>query len=122
MTKTPTSSKSIPAAGAAVLQHRLTAASNAVVLAEIAIQSALESTNSAIPSLSSFQIMDHNHDLCPFQIKSLYGGSNLTEATGWAMDSAVRGPLNQAGSFAGTALLHIALAETGCKYPRTCTT
>uniref|UniRef100_A0A7S2A352 Major facilitator superfamily (MFS) profile domain-containing protein n=1 Tax=Ditylum brightwellii TaxID=49249 RepID=A0A7S2A352_9STRA len=58
----------------------------------------------------------------PFQIKSLYGGPNLTEATGWAMDSAARGPLNQAGSFVGTALLRLALAEAGCENPRTCTT
>ena len=45
---------------------------------------------------------------------------NSSEATGWAMDAAARAPLNQAGTFVGTALLRLATEDAGCTRPATC--
>lgn len=44
----------------------------------------------------------------------------VKEATGWAMDSAARGPLNQIGSYIGSAILLMATKDAGCTTPSTC--
>uniref|UniRef100_A0A7S2IF83 Major facilitator superfamily (MFS) profile domain-containing protein n=1 Tax=Helicotheca tamesis TaxID=374047 RepID=A0A7S2IF83_9STRA len=57
----------------------------------------------------------------PFSVTGPTTGVSLGEARGWGMDSAARGPLNQAGSFVGSALLRLALADAECQNPVTCT-
>lgn len=47
----------------------------------------------------------------PFRIVNPTTKNVVNEATGWAMDAAARGPLNQAGSFVGAAVLRSALKE-----------
>ena len=47
----------------------------------------------------------------PFRVKDPVAGITLPEATGWGMDSAGRGPLNQVGSYVGPAILRLAKAE-----------
>jgi len=47
----------------------------------------------------------------PFKVAAPTTGRELMEATAWSMDSAARGPLNQAGSFVGAALLRLAYAD-----------
>mmetsp|Transcript_16589 Transcript_16589/g.23063 ORF Transcript_16589/g.23063 Transcript_16589/m.23063 type:complete len:559 (-) Transcript_16589:780-2456(-) len=47
----------------------------------------------------------------PFKVAAPTSGRELMEATAWSMDSAARGPLNQAGSFVGAALLRLAFAD-----------
>mmetsp|Transcript_29483 Transcript_29483/g.44633 ORF Transcript_29483/g.44633 Transcript_29483/m.44633 type:complete len:612 (-) Transcript_29483:67-1902(-) len=49
----------------------------------------------------------------PFKIKNKKGDF-LIEATGWSMDAAARGPLNQAGTYFGACLLTLASVEAGC--------
>ena len=49
----------------------------------------------------------------PFRIKNPMGGPQLPEVTGWAFDSAGRGPLNLVGSFVGGAILQMAIKEAG---------
>jgi MFS-type transporter involved in bile tolerance (Atg22 family) len=44
----------------------------------------------------------------------------LNEATGWAMDSAARGPMNQIGSYVGSAILFMATASAGCQNANQC--
>lgn len=56
----------------------------------------------------------------PFRVKDPKHDIYLPEATGWAMDSAGRGPLNQVGSYVGSAILRLATADAGCLNPRTC--
>lgn len=51
----------------------------------------------------------------PFRVKNQVTGVFLPEATGWAMDSAGRGPLNQVGGYVGTAVLRMAIREAGCR-------
>lgn len=55
----------------------------------------------------------------PFHVPNPDTGRKLPEATGWAMDSVGRGPLNQVGSYVGGAILQAATIEAGC---RDCTT
>jgi MFS-type transporter involved in bile tolerance (Atg22 family) len=50
----------------------------------------------------------------PFRVKNPVTGVYLPEATAWAMDAAGRGPLNQVGSYVGTAILRLAIREAGC--------
>lgn len=56
----------------------------------------------------------------PFQITDPSTLNVIEESTGWAMDAAARGPLNQAGTFVGTAILRLATIEAGCRSPRKC--
>lgn len=49
----------------------------------------------------------------PFRIKNSNTGAYLEEATGQAMDYCGRGPINQAGSFVGSAILTLAATEAG---------
>ena len=57
----------------------------------------------------------------PFHIKDPVDGNlRLTEAAGWGMDSAARGPLNQVGGFVGSAIIRLAAADVGCTAPNTC--
>lgn len=49
----------------------------------------------------------------PFQVADPATGRKLPEVTGWAMDSAGRGPLNLVGSYVGTAILRLAIKEAG---------
>lgn len=56
----------------------------------------------------------------PFRVKDPIDGTMLTEAAGWAMDSAARGPLNQMGGYVGAAILRLAVLEAGCKSPINC--
>jgi MFS-type transporter involved in bile tolerance (Atg22 family) len=49
----------------------------------------------------------------PFRIKNPNTQAYLEEATGQAMDYAGRGPINQAGSFVGSAVLTLAAMEAG---------
>jgi MFS transporter, UMF1 family len=56
----------------------------------------------------------------PFQIRDSVDRKKLPEVTGWAMDSAARGPLNQMGGFIGAAVLRLATVDAGCKAVRTC--
>lgn len=49
----------------------------------------------------------------PFQIKNPNTHAYLEEATGQAMDYCGRGPINQAGSFVGSAILKLAAMEAG---------
>ena len=49
----------------------------------------------------------------PFQVADPVTSRKLPEATGWAMDSAGRGPLNLVGSYVGTAILRLAIMEAG---------
>jgi len=51
----------------------------------------------------------------PFVVPNPETGQKLPEATGWAMDSVGRGPLNQVGSYVGTAILRLAMKEAGCR-------
>jgi Vacuole effluxer Atg22 like len=44
----------------------------------------------------------------------------VNEATGWAMDSAARGPMNQIGSFVGSAVIQMAVASAGCENANNC--
>lgn len=57
----------------------------------------------------------------PFRIKEPSTGKYLPEATGQGMDAAGRGPLNQIGSYIGSALLRMASIDAGCPSPRGCT-
>ena len=59
----------------------------------------------------------------PFQVKdpSEEESSYLPEATGWAMDSVGRGPLNQVGSYVGNAILRLAAEDAGCEKLANCT-
>jgi MFS-type transporter involved in bile tolerance (Atg22 family) len=56
----------------------------------------------------------------PFQVKNPKDGKLLPEATGWAMDSCGRGPLNQVGGFIGAAVLRLATVDAGCINPGDC--
>mmetsp|Transcript_12175 Transcript_12175/g.25201 ORF Transcript_12175/g.25201 Transcript_12175/m.25201 type:complete len:567 (-) Transcript_12175:2261-3961(-) len=47
----------------------------------------------------------------PFVVPNPDTGAKLPEATGWAMDSVGRGPLNQVGSYVGSAILRLATRE-----------
>lgn len=47
----------------------------------------------------------------PFRVVNPATKNVVNEATGWAMDAAARGPLNQAGSFIGAAVLRSASVE-----------
>ena len=47
----------------------------------------------------------------PFRVRDPVAGIVLPEATGWGMDSAGRGPLNQVGSYVGSAILRLALRD-----------
>jgi MFS-type transporter involved in bile tolerance (Atg22 family) len=49
----------------------------------------------------------------PFRIKNVTTGEYLEEATGHAMDVSARGPINQTGSFIGSAMLRMAAIEAG---------
>lgn len=49
----------------------------------------------------------------PFRIKNVTTGQYLEEATGQCMDAAARGPINQTGSFIGSAMLRMAAIEAG---------
>ena len=50
----------------------------------------------------------------PFRTKNPNTGGHLEEATGWGMDAAGRGPLNQAGSYIGVAIIQLATIDAGC--------
>mmetsp|Transcript_26438 Transcript_26438/g.76307 ORF Transcript_26438/g.76307 Transcript_26438/m.76307 type:complete len:592 (+) Transcript_26438:308-2083(+) len=50
----------------------------------------------------------------PFRTKNPNHGGHLEEATGWGMDAAGRGPLNQAGSYIGVAIIQLATIDAGC--------
>lgn len=56
----------------------------------------------------------------PFEVKSPESGKCLPEATGWAMDSAARGPINMTGTFLGSAILRLAVIDAGCKRASDC--
>lgn len=56
----------------------------------------------------------------PFRIQDGGDGSYLPEVTGWGMDAAARGPLNQLGSFVGSAVLRMAALDAGCASPKNC--
>jgi len=56
----------------------------------------------------------------PFRTKNPTHGGHVEEATAWAMDAAGRGPLNQAGSYIGVAILRLATIDAGCDLPATC--
>jgi len=56
----------------------------------------------------------------PFRLKDPVGGQYVGEATGWAMDSAARGPLIMIGSYMGSAILRLASDAAGCPSPRNC--
>ena len=56
----------------------------------------------------------------PFRTKNPTHGGHVEEATAWAMDAAGRGPLNQAGSYIGVAILALATIDAGCDLPATC--
>jgi MFS-type transporter involved in bile tolerance (Atg22 family) len=56
----------------------------------------------------------------PFQVKSPTTGRLLPEATGWAMDSGARGPLNLVGSYVGVALVRLASIDAGCTSLQNC--
>lgn len=47
----------------------------------------------------------------PFRVPDPVAEITLPEATGWGMDSAGRGPLNQVGSYVGAAILRLATRE-----------
>ena len=49
----------------------------------------------------------------PFRVRDPVAEICLPEATGWGMDSAGRGPLNQVGSYVGSAILRLAIREAG---------
>lgn len=57
---------------------------------------------------------------CPFAIASPSTGKKLDEVTGWAMDACARGPINQTGTFVGSALLRLAAFDAGCEQIATC--
>mmetsp|Transcript_20010 Transcript_20010/g.57935 ORF Transcript_20010/g.57935 Transcript_20010/m.57935 type:complete len:539 (-) Transcript_20010:529-2145(-) len=48
----------------------------------------------------------------PFRVRNPTTKESVSEATAWAMDAAARGPLNQAGSFIGAAVLRSATKES----------
>ena len=50
----------------------------------------------------------------PFRTKNPTHGGHLEEATGWGMDAAGRGPLNQAGSYIGVAIIQLATIDADC--------
>lgn len=49
----------------------------------------------------------------PFRVKNIQTHQYLEEATGHAMDVTARGPINQTGSFIGSAMLRMAAIEAG---------
>lgn len=49
----------------------------------------------------------------PFRVSDPVAEVCLPEATGWGMDSAGRGPLNQVGSYVGSAILRLAIKDAG---------
>ena len=56
----------------------------------------------------------------PFRTKNSRTGQYLEEATGHAMDVAARGPINQTGSFIGSAIIRLATIDAGCLNPVQC--
>lgn len=56
----------------------------------------------------------------PFRIPDPRTKRFVQEATGWAMDGAGRGPLNQIGGYIGSAVLLLASLDAGCDNPRQC--
>ena len=56
----------------------------------------------------------------PFRVKNIQTHQYLEEATGHAMDVAARGPINQAGSFVGSAIIGLATVSAGCLNPTKC--
>ena len=49
----------------------------------------------------------------PFRVKNNQTGEYVEEATGHAMDYAARGPINQCGSFVGSAMIRVAAIKAG---------
>ena len=49
----------------------------------------------------------------PFRVKNIQTGAYLEEATAHAMDVAARGPINQTGSFVGSAMIRFAAQAAG---------
>ncbi|KAL7545917.1 hypothetical protein ACHAWF_009280 [Thalassiosira exigua] len=49
----------------------------------------------------------------PFRVKNVQTGVYVEEATGHAMDYAARGPINQSGSFVGSAMIRLAAMQAG---------
>lgn len=49
----------------------------------------------------------------PFRVKNINTHISLEEATGHAMDVSARGPINQTGSFVGSAMMRLAAAQAG---------
>lgn len=49
----------------------------------------------------------------PFRVKNNQTNQYLEEATGHAMDVSARGPINQTGSFVGSAMIRLAITEAG---------
>mmetsp|Transcript_16874 Transcript_16874/g.36603 ORF Transcript_16874/g.36603 Transcript_16874/m.36603 type:complete len:545 (-) Transcript_16874:1662-3296(-) len=49
----------------------------------------------------------------PFRVKNIQTHQYLEEATGHAMDVSARGPINQTGSFVGSAILRLAATQAG---------
>lgn len=49
----------------------------------------------------------------PFKVKNIQTGQYLEEATAHAMDVAARGPINQTGSFVGSAMIRLAAQQAG---------
>lgn len=56
----------------------------------------------------------------PFNVPNPVTKVKLPEAAGWGMDSVGRGPLNQAGTYFGAAVIRLASAQAGCKNPAAC--
>lgn len=52
----------------------------------------------------------------PFRVKNINTNQYLEEATGHTMDVAARGPINQTGSFVGSALIRLAIEAAGGRY------
>eukprot|EP00527_Entomoneis_sp_CCMP2396_P003105 CAMPEP_0198136950 /NCGR_PEP_ID=MMETSP1443-20131203/491_1 /TAXON_ID=186043 /ORGANISM="Entomoneis sp., Strain CCMP2396" /LENGTH=550 /DNA_ID=CAMNT_0043798257 /DNA_START=114 /DNA_END=1766 /DNA_ORIENTATION=+ len=86
------------AAPAAVSYHR-----------QMSVSEAAESSGAGLNAPSWLAWFEY-----PFAVPDPDTGKKLPEATGWAMDSVGRGPLNQVGSYTGSAILRAAIREAGC--------
>mmetsp|Transcript_18236 Transcript_18236/g.34614 ORF Transcript_18236/g.34614 Transcript_18236/m.34614 type:complete len:580 (+) Transcript_18236:200-1939(+) len=79
---------------------------HAVLSRQVSVSEAAEKSGVTIKAPVYIRWLEY-----PFRVKDPVEGITLPEATGWGMDSAGRGPLNQVGSYIGTAILRLAKDE-----------
>ena len=79
---------------------------HATYVRQVSVSEAAEKSGTGITAPGAIRWIE----LC-FRVQDPVAGACLPEATGWGMDSAGRGPLNQVGSYVGAAILKLAIRE-----------